>query len=275
MIKKIFNPLVQLLVGSAPGWTLAKLIGRLWEWLRFERSKIEHQKVAASLQLVFQDLSVRAGFFQGMKYVEYSSVGSSLFPKLAGSYESELFETLTRLEKRNYQQIIDIGCAEGYYAVGFARKFETAGVIAFDINPAARQLCLEMAKANEVANRVRIEERCTSDWLGSQDFKTHTLIFSDCEGFEKELFLETNVHNFSNCDLIIEMHPFVSPGIRQYLVDLFSSSHSMSFVSSHDNSRKIFDLNAGYRHLSNLEKVKLVEEGRIFTMDWIILEARN
>jgi hypothetical protein len=275
LIKEIFNPFTRLFVSSTVGWSIAKWIARFSEWLRFERSKIENKKAEDSLQFVFQDLSIRAGFFKGMKYVGFSSVGSSLFPKLAGSYENELFETLERLEKQNYQKIIDIGCAEGYYAVGFALKFPSAQVIAFDINPTARQLCLEMAKANQVSNRISVEAFCTSDWLGSQDFTRKTLIFSDCEGFEKQLFLKSNVSNFSNCDLIIEMHPFVSPGIRAYLVYLFSASHLINFISSQDNGRKVFDLPDEYSQLSNLEKIKLVEEGRPFTMDWIVLEARN
>src|SRR5690349_7602657 len=55
--------------------------------------------------------AVQSGPFEGMRYVP-KAVGSTLVPKLLGCYESELHHTLNVILERNYQKIIDIGCAE-------------------------------------------------------------------------------------------------------------------------------------------------------------------
>ena len=53
-------------------------------------------------------------------------MGSVLIPKLLGSYEQELQPLLQRLAAQNYSEIVDIGCAEGYYAIGLGGCFPRA-----------------------------------------------------------------------------------------------------------------------------------------------------
>jgi hypothetical protein len=43
-----------------------------------------------NLKQLFNDLTVRTGFMKRMKYQGFSSYGSSIFPKLSGTYECEL-----------------------------------------------------------------------------------------------------------------------------------------------------------------------------------------
>ena len=50
----------------------------------------------------------------------------------------------------NYEQILDIGCAEGYYAVGLARMFPNAFVKAYNSSPIARDLCNKMVQTNKL-----------------------------------------------------------------------------------------------------------------------------
>ena len=50
-----------------------------------------------------------------------------------------------------YALIIDVGSAEGYYAVGLARRLPKARVLARDANPKAQALCAALAAANDVA----------------------------------------------------------------------------------------------------------------------------
>src|SRR5687768_17261507 len=64
-------------------------------------------------------LEVLTGPFAGMKY-PYASNGSAVFPKLLGTYESEISELFRYERLKRYRTFIDIGCAEGYYLVGVA-----------------------------------------------------------------------------------------------------------------------------------------------------------
>ena len=95
---------------------------------------------------------VLSGPFVGMDYVQQAT-GSALMPKLLGSYEAELHETLEKIAATEYAAIIDIGCAEGYYAIGLAMRLPNAQVYAFDIDPEARELCTAMARLNGVEER--------------------------------------------------------------------------------------------------------------------------
>src|SRR6516164_10354166 len=64
------------------------------------------------------ELVVRSGPFEGLKYIKYSS-GSPFLPKLLGNYEAVIGDWISDAIGKQYDVIIDLGCAEGYYVVGF------------------------------------------------------------------------------------------------------------------------------------------------------------
>src|SRR5215208_3855790 len=65
------------------------------------------------------DLKVLSGIFAGMRYVR-DAVGGQLYPKLLGTYELELVPVIQALNRKRVARIVDVGAAEGYYAVGLA-----------------------------------------------------------------------------------------------------------------------------------------------------------
>jgi len=111
---------------------------------------------------LFNDKKVLYGPFRGMKYPSLSSVGSALYPKLLGCYERELHGVIDSFLSNNYTEIVDIGCAEGYYAVGFGLKLNSVKIHAYDTDETARRLCREMAKLNGIEKRTTIKETCTA-----------------------------------------------------------------------------------------------------------------
>src|ERR1041385_2176536 len=102
---------------------------------------------------------VRLGPFAGMHYVS-NSVGSAYLPKLLGIYERELTEVLETECARQPGLIVDIGAAEGYYAVGLALRNPAARIIAFEQNPQGQVALCKMAILNGVADRLQIHGRC-------------------------------------------------------------------------------------------------------------------
>jgi hypothetical protein len=274
-MKNVILPFIKLLVSNKYTWKICLFIIRIGECFRFERSCHDHQVAEQRLIIHFNDLVVRDGFFKGLKYSGFNSFGSSLFPKLSGTYENELIPVFEKIQSNNYNSIIDIGSAEGFYANGLALKFPASNIYAFDIDILAQQLCNEMSVINGIDKRVFVNGVCTNKWLSSFDFEKKSLIICDCEGFEIKLFDDSNVKNLSNCDLIIEMHPMFVKEVKQYLIDLFKNTHHLEFISSLDDKRKIFDLPLKYASFTNLEKIKLVQEGRTFTMEWLIAFANT
>jgi hypothetical protein len=127
--------------------------------------------------------------------------------------------------------IVDVGAKFGYYAIGLARKCPRADVVAFDTDPWARRAILEMMRANEVAN-VRIRGFCSRSWWSS-NLVANSLIISDCEGYEAELF-SSDTSAFASCTLVIETHDMWVPGVTEALTQRFQESHEISRIESLD-----------------------------------------
>lgn len=130
--------------------------------------------------------------------------------------------------------------------------FPNSKLVAYDLDPLARERTIEMALANEVLieDRFVIKENCTTHDLIELGATTKHLIFSDCEGFESELFTKEVISHLSISDFIIEVHDFVNPGLCDLLVGRFSQTHKIEIIAS------IHDLHR-YRAIEDHEILKL------------------
>lgn len=224
---------------------------------------------------IFLDLIVKHGPFEGMKYPEEKAIGSSLAPKLIGSYERELHPVIDKICSIPYDTIINIGCGEGYYAVGLAMKIPTSKVFTYDIDPEASRLCASMAEINKVSDRVEVHTRKYDQTLLPVSKKG--LIICDCEGGEQELFTEDFGSQLAHWDLIVEAHDFVTKEeTSKYLQQLFKSTHDIEVVKSisdNEKSEKYI-----YPELENCDKgwVRGVfAENRPVIMEWVVAFAKG
>lgn len=179
-------------------------------------------------------LVVQGGPFKGMKYVPQIAtparlIGDALLPKLVGCYEAELHGTLATLPQAKYTRIVNIGCAEGYYAVGLALRDPGVVVFAFDTLPRERQFCAEMATANGVADQVRIGAECTVEALNSLA-SDQTLIICDCEGCELALLDPVRAPGLSRSDVLVELHDCVNPTISKRVPERFAATHEITHI---------------------------------------------
>src|SRR5207302_964150 len=67
------------------------------------------------------NLCVNSGPFKGMLYIG-TAFCSAYIPKLIGTYERELTNIVEEICARMPPLIVDVGAAEGYYAIGFATR---------------------------------------------------------------------------------------------------------------------------------------------------------
>jgi ribosomal protein L11 methylase PrmA len=166
------------------------------------------------------------GPFAGLQYPFDSISTRHSVPMLVGSYERELHEVIAACLKREYDQVIDIGSAEGYYAVGFALKGR-APVVAYETDGRELSRCKEMARINHVEDRLTFRSWCSPGKLKDAAVG-RCLIISDCEGFEKELFTEDVARSLLSCDVLIELHD----DAFEILMERFSKTHSVRIVSA-------------------------------------------
>ena len=196
-----------------------------------------------AVKKLFENLTVAAGPFKGLRYPNFVAFGSALYPKLLGSYECELNDDLESLLENEYDTILDIGCAEGYYAVGVAMRKPMALVYAYDINQEAIEACKKMAVMNQVEENMRFGNFCSSSTLEHFDFSGRSLVFSDCEGYELELFTPQAVQNLKNCDLLIELHDLRDERISPTIEEVFKETHTIKYVRSQNTFKKLKDFN--------------------------------
>ncbi|MBC8009332.1 MAG: hypothetical protein H7067_04455, partial [Burkholderiales bacterium] len=215
---------------------------------------------------------VLGGPFVGMRYVG-QSVGSMWWPKILGTYEIELADVIRDLCLARPPWVVDIGAAEGYYAIGFAWRCPETRVIAFEGEPAGRKLQAELAELNGVAARVRIEGFCDHAELNrALSFATGGLIICDIEGGEKDLLDPVLVpalgdHRWS---LLIEIHDHVDPTIMNTLIDRFYATHTVEEIVT--RPRRARDLPASARSSFLARWIPaFLDERRPAPMRWLLL----
>jgi len=176
-------------------------------------------------------LSVLHGPFRGMRYPKASLASRDGIPILFATYERELHPVIEDVASKRYDCIIDIGCAEGYYAVGLAIR-TNASVFAFDCEPRERFYLRQMARLNKVADRIRTGSWCNARILERLTRGRRCLVISDCEGCELALFQGTALSALTDCDLIIELHEtFPGTDVRSTMLERFRSSHSAKTIT--------------------------------------------
>ena len=265
---------IRSIVRSDRAWPLLdRTLLRLARYANLQRTIARREPVLnRAIAAISPDLSVRYGVFRGMKYPGRQSVVSPFFPKLVGCYERELEPLLDRICATNYSEVVDIGCAEGYYAVGLALRLRQAAVYAYDTDPRARDLCGQMRTLNGVTDRVTIGTFCSPQVLMQLPLTRKALILSDCEGYERELFTPETVRFLRHHDVLIEVHDYVDPAISSYLRQVFDATHQLTVIQSIDDTRKIQQyVVPGLEHLDASSKRILLGEYRTGTQEWFFL----
>ncbi|NYZ17200.1 hypothetical protein HL658_32040 [Azospirillum sp. RWY-5-1] len=212
---------------------------------------------------------VQLGPFQGMQLLKDVSDGCFL-PKLFGSYESTLHPYIERACGKEYEAVVNIGSAEGYYSIGFARRLPTASIHAYDIDPRAQHFCKEMAHLNSVQDRVTIKDRF--DGRMFEDFAgQRSLIFCDIEGAEIDLLNPEQFPALERMDLIVEIHSGQCKDATDIIRSRFSRTHDVVIV---DNQHRQLSVPPGLTHLSELDQFMILWEARREHTPWAIMTAR-
>lgn len=222
-----------------------------------------------------QIITVNYGPFQGMLYPRPKLIGRAVIPRILGCYEKELQPLVEKICSTPYTRVIDVGCAEGYYAVGLALRIRTATVFAYDLRDSAIAQCREMARANGVSERVVTGSFCDSGTLRNLPDSEKTLIISDCEGYETTLFSEDTIPFLASHDILIETHDFLDIEISTKLQARFRDTHVITTIQSCDDITKA--LTYTYPELQDYslaDRKILLSEERPSIMEWLFMTPR-
>jgi predicted O-methyltransferase YrrM len=210
-----------------------------------------------------------------MRYLQ-SSVGSAYLPKLLGIYERELNPFIKQACVLNCPLIVDIGAAEGYYAVGMALRNPNARIVAFEMEERGRRAMEEMAKINGVAARIEIRGKCDSENLKTVLADAQCpLIICDAEGSEETLLQPDAIPAMRRAHLLVEMHEFISAGITDRITKRFATTHNVRRIWQEDRHRSDLPFTTlGTKLLPRSYLDWAVSEWRPERMSWLWMEPR-
>jgi hypothetical protein len=216
--------------------------------------------------------TVASGPFRGMHYDGQHVFGAPM-AKLLGTYEMELHSRLFSLLERGFGRLINVGGAEGYYAIGIARNWRVREVIVFELSPRGQEIISKLARENGVTESISINGKCSEQHLYEiLSEKSGDLLIIDVEGDEIELLTQRVIGKACKSTFVVEAHDFVLPGCTERLRERLEGSHHVQIVYSQE--RTIADFPCDIR-IPGRAKLRFMNEGRPGRMSWVIASPRE
>jgi hypothetical protein len=213
---------------------------------------------------------VVAGPFAGMWY----GLPVPHLPAYLGTYELELRPLLAELASIPFDLVLNVGAADGYYAVGLARLWPAARVVAFELIPEKQANVRRVAAENGVEERLRVEGACTPERLeelieGAQ----RPLVWMDVDGAEVELLDPRLAPGLRRAEIVVELHDFIVPRTRETLEERFRSTHVSRLVAGAGRRPEQFPLRGRFWRTApgRAIAVEAMQERRPEPQDWLHL----
>lgn len=226
-------------------------------------------KLLANTLVARDGPTVQTGPFAGIIYAGKVTEGC-IMPRLLGCYESELHPAIEAFARQGLDAVIDVGCAEGYYAVGLARIMPGTVVHAFDIDVGAQAECAALAEANGVSDRVRVQGEFRGEMFAGFADRS-TLVFVDAEGFEDDLLDPGLWPALKGMNLIVETHDAFRPGVCERLIARFSPTHSIERL---DNAPRLPQRPQWLKALGHMDQLIAIWEWRTSPTPWLVMTPR-
>lgn len=173
---------------------------------------------------------VQDGPFRGLKLGRAAHWGDDMIAMLLGLYEQEVVAALFARDLDAYAMFVDVGAANGYFAVGMALT-TSLPVTAFEIDPASRAVIRANAALNGVA--LDLKEEATTAALqavlggvGAKGRRTgRALVLVDIEGAEIGLLDPAAVPGLASADLVVESHSVAGRASVDILAERLGATH--------------------------------------------------
>lgn len=190
-------------------------------------------------------------------------------PVLLGCYEGELHDIVQAIPATGYQRLINIGCGEGYYAVGIKRMAPQIEVWAYDVDAEAQRKCRLTAEVNSIDIHV-------GGAFDPQSFAQHaghrTLVWCDVEGAEETLLDPVRYPALAGMDILVELHPTDEGNTRDSVPARFAETHSIEIRQPRGYA---FDMPEWLRDGSQLNQLLARLEWRGSATPWAMMRARG
>lgn len=212
--------------------------------------------------------TVNKGPFKGLKL----QIGDLyLSNKFLGIYEECLHPWIELAISYLPDTIVNVGCGDGYYGLGLGIRCSGSHVVCIDTNPT----CIEHVKANAEANeftRVSATIESTPERIEASICESkRPFVIMDCEGAELELLDPSKTPSLRKSLILVELHPFLVPGIEETLYSRFSETHTIDRISQTTPSIHMPEL----KNFSDWDKMIVLSESRPRSMEWFFCTPKQ
>lgn len=245
---------------------LAKLLG---EEIGIQRTKT----TAWNILKARYGYTVAYGPFKGMQLAEdvwWSK--NDRTTQLLGIYEERVFTKLRYFAQHGAKTFIDIGAADGYFAVGMAYSGIYKNVFAFEIEERGRESIKENSVKNGCSGLVHVSgEACFESINGLIDKEQMKELLIDIEGGAYDFLSEEMLALLFGSFVICELHPFlIEDGVaaQNNLLERASTKFQTELIMRESYSPNSF---SELSDLSDEERLIAVGEERAKNMQWLVL----
>ena len=219
--------------------------------------------------------TIKYGPFEGVvltnnSYWAEEDIGSIL----VGFYEKEVTDFIISSSKQNRNTFIDIGAADGYFAVSLLKKNFFNKSICYEQSSKGVESIKKNIHINNIENsKIEIRGKAESSFYKdfNSDLLSKSVILIDIEGGEYEILTDECLKSLKQSILVLELHPFfVENGIekQKLLLERATKIFDVKLITTLSrNPNEIVE----FDNLHDNDKWLICSEGRSNTTQWLTL----
>jgi hypothetical protein len=269
---KIINRILEIKNKYGTKYLLSLIVSFALRKLKlFDAVQLHKERISCDAKNLFGN-QVAYGIFKGMKFSNNVWWGKyDVLAKYLGQYEAHVLNKLEELSS-HHDHFIDIGAADGYYAVGLLHAELYKSATCFEISPKGRTVIAENAELNNLGNRVIINGEANIKSL-KKEIETYKscVLLCDIEGAEFDLFSKECMSAIRQCTIIIELHDefiFGDKNRRKRLINDAKEFFNISFIKRSNPKVNEFE---EISHWNDDIRQLAFSEWRPSRMHWILL----
>lgn len=187
---------------------------------RFRKETVAERQLRVSKQAYeICGGTVKYGPFKGLKLTNETWWGGlDLGSQCFGLYEKEILDILGAAPTSTEKVFVDIGAADGYYAIGMLHSGKAGKAICFEQSEHGRTTISKNFELNSSPGSLAVlGEASPSSLLNlSTEDLGNALVIIDIEGAEFDLLVPEVLHFLKHCTVIIEIHHWIENFLNKY-----------------------------------------------------------
>ena len=221
--------------------------------------------------------AIAYGAFKGLKFPSENWWGmTDRASMILGLYEKEVLESLVTVPKK-YSTFIDLGAADGYYAVGVlvGNIFERS--YCFEMSEQSRSILGKNAELNGVSGRISIHGVADREFykIIPVDRLAASVLLVDIEGAEFELFDADLFRSFKDSVIFIELHDWLFDDAQNKLVKLRADAAEFFDITELTTASRDLSKIPELKKFSDTDRWLICSEGRAKQMFWYRLDPKT